>query len=211
MPAADRTVWTERHVVDVRDAAFSARTYLEQRDVRSLLNVAAVRGPIRSACEVGSGYGRMTVVLTEYAPVVAGFEREAHFVEEAARLHPRISFTNVAALTALPAADASFDLVLTFTVLQHLTDAVAAETAREIDRITHPGGHLLVCEETDPAHRSGDVDDPSGMCTIGRTVDEYAHLFSRFALLQTRPRRIEPTYPRADVGTYLLFQKSAKA
>ena len=99
------------------------------------------------------------------------------------------------------------DLALTFTVLQHLTDTVAAAAAGEIVRLVKPGGHVLICEETDPAHRDGAVDDPHGMCTIGRTVAEYQRLFGALDLLDTAPRRIEPTYPRPDVGTYLLFRK----
>jgi SAM-dependent methyltransferase len=151
----------------------------------------------------------MTVVLTEFFDHVEGFEREAHFVEEASRLLPAIRFHRVDSLTSLPAAGASFDCVLTFTVLQHLTDAVAAAAAREISRILRPGGVVLICEETDPEHRDGAVDDDTGMCTIGRTIGQYEALFRGFTLLQSQPRRIEPTYPRPDVGTYMLFARQA--
>jgi hypothetical protein len=65
----------------------------------------------------------------------------------------------------------------------------------------------VICEETDPAHRAGDVFDPNGMCTIGRSVSSYAEVFSPLELVTTRPRVIEPTYPRADVGTYMLFAR----
>ena len=216
MTAHQRVVWKREHVVDVGEAAFSVRTYLEQRDVRALL--AGVIDPgdqrdrqgqrrSRAACEVGAGYGRMTVVLTEFFDEVVGFEREPHFVEEAVRLLPTIRFQHVVSLTELPASDNAFDCALTFTVLQHLTDPVAAKTAGEISRILGPGGHLLICEETDPGHKSGAVDDPDGACTIGRPVSEYEMLFPAFTLLDTRPRRIEPTYPRSDVGTFMLFAK----
>ena len=229
MTTRQRVVWRQEHVVDVRDAAFSIRTYLEQRDVRALLQQAArmrhaggwdhgtpvgspesapPRAPARrAACEVGSGYGRMTVVLTEFFDEVVGFEREAHFVEEARRLLPAIRFEEVASLTELPAPDNTFDCVLTFTVLQHLTDRVLTQAAREISRIVKPGGHLLLCEETDPNHRGGAVDDPDDTCTIGRPVPQYEALFPAFMLLDVHPRRIEPTYPRPDVGTFMLLVK----
>jgi SAM-dependent methyltransferase len=232
MTARQRVIWRQEHVVDVRDAAFSIRTYLEQGDVRALLEQAArIRHArawdhdspagrsarpeparpraleTRAACEVGSGYGRMTVVLTEFFDEVVGFEREAHFVEEARRLLPAIRFEEVASLTELPASDDAFDCVLTFTVLQHLTDRVLAQTAHEISRIVKPGGHLLMCEETDPSHRGGAVDDPDDTCTIGRPVSKYEELFPAFTLLDTRPRHIEPTYPRPDVGMFMLFVK----
>jgi SAM-dependent methyltransferase len=205
-----RAVWQQEHVVDVRDAAFSVRTYREQQDVRTLLSWALGGRRRGAACEVGAGYGRMTVVLTEFFDRVEGFEREPHFVEEAGRLLPAIRFHQVDSLTSLPAGVASFDCVLTFTVLQHLTDTVALAAAREISRILRPGGVLLICEETDPEHRDGAVDDDTGMCTIGRTIRQYEALFSEFTLLQTNPRRIEPTYPRPDVGMYMLFAKRTR-
>jgi len=202
-----RTIWQQRHVVDVRDAAFAARTYLEQADVRALLRRATGAGRSGVACDVGSGYGRMSVVLSEFADRVIGIEREAHFVRDAASLLPALTFVHVASLTRLPVQTATVDLLLTFTVLQHLIDPVAQATTQEIVRVLKPGGHLLICEETDPLHRDGATDDPDGMCTIGRPVTDYQRFFASFDLLATQPRRIEPTYPRADVGTYMLFRK----
>jgi SAM-dependent methyltransferase len=204
-----RVVWRQEHVVDVRDAAFAVRTYVEHQDVRTFLTRAVAGRRFAAACEVGAGYGRMTVVLTEFFDAVVGFEREPHFVEEAARLLPAIRFEQVDSLARLPASNESFDGVLTFTVLQHLTDRVALDVAGEIARILRPGGFLVICEETDPAHRAGAVDDPGGMCTIGRSVAGYQALFSGFTLLDTAPRRIEPTYERPDVGAYMLFLKPA--
>ena len=199
--------WQPEHVVDVRDAAFAARTYREHADVRALCAQAAGRTRVRAAADVGCGYGRMTPVLTEFADRVTGFEREPHFVAEASRLWPDIRFVQVPSLESLPAGASEFDLLLTFTVLQHLIDPVVRTVAREIARTIRRGGHLLICEETDPGHTDGATDDPAGMCTVGRPVAMYQDLFAPFDLLTTRPRRIEPTYPRPDVGTYLLFRR----
>jgi SAM-dependent methyltransferase len=203
-----RVVWQQEHVVDVPQAAFAARTYLEHRDLRALVTAAAGGRRFVSACEIGAGFGRMTVVLTEFADTVVGFERERHFVDEARRLLPDIRFEHVDALSRLPAGDESFDCVVTFTVLQHLIDRVAAAAVHEMSRIVRPGGLAVICEETDPAHRAGAVDDPNGTCTIGRPVAIYQTMFAGFTLEATRPRRIEPTYPRPDVGTYMVFRKT---
>ena len=208
MDTHPRAVWQQEHVVDVREAAFAVRTYVEQHDVRAFLTRVAHQGRLPAACEVGAGYGRMTVVLTEFFDEVVGFEREGHFVDEATRLLPAIQFQQVDSLAQLPASNECFDCVLTFTVLQHLTDPVVHAAATEILRILRPGGFLLICEETDPNHRAGAVDDANGMCTIGRTVAEYEALFRPLTLLDTQPRHIEPTYRRSDVGTYMLFQKA---
>lgn len=207
MPSQQHIVWQQQHVVDVRDAAFAARTYLEHRDLRQVLTEALGCQSVPRACEFGAGFGRVTPVLTEYASSVAGFEREAAFVAEAQSLFPHISFSRVDSLAHVRAPDASFDLVLTFTVLQHLVDSVLDLVAAEIRRVLRPSGTLVLCEETDVSHRAGDVLDPNGMCTIGRSVTTYAELFQPLTLSASRPRRIEPTYPRTDVGTYMTFRR----
>lgn len=199
--------WGLKDVVDAGTPAFAARTYLEQADVRRYLLRAAAEKKLAAACEVGCGYGRMVVVLAEAAARVVGFERQPEFLEEARRLHPRIEFRPVETLARLDAEDASFDFVLTFTVLQHLTNPVAARAAAEIKRVVSPGGFVLLCEETDEGHLAGDIEDENGICTIGRSVSRYAALFAPLRLLAVSPRRIEPTYARPDVGTYLFFRK----
>ncbi len=197
--------WTLRDVVDVDFPAFALRTYLEQAGVRRFLARAAGGGRVRAAAEVGCGYGRLLPVLSELAERVAGFERQPEFAAEAARLHPGAAIFRVASLARLPALDASFDFVLSFTVLQHLVDSVAGKVADEMKRLRAPGGHVLICEETDPSHVKGDTRDEAGICTIGRIPETYAGLFSPLRLLASEPRVVEPTYPRADVGSYLLF------
>lgn len=209
MISSQRVTWQPEHVVDVRDAAFATRTYLEQADVRAFLKQVTGQARLGVACDVGAGYGRLAVVLSEFADRVIGLEREPHFVNEAARLLPGIEFLQVDSLAELPVQTATVDFVLTFTVLQHLVDTVAQGATQEIARILTPGGHVLMCEETDPDHRSGAVDDPNGLCTIGRPVTAYQQLFTAFDLVGTKPRRIEPTYSRPDVGTYMLFRKEA--
>jgi SAM-dependent methyltransferase len=205
-PEPSFTPWTVRDVVDVDYPAFAIRTYLEHVDLRAYVRRISAGNRLEHACEIGCGYGRMTVVLTEFASRVVGFERQPELVEEARRLHPGIEIVRVTDLGALPSPDAAFDFVLTFTLLQHLTDAAVGRAVAEIRRIVRPSGSVLICEETDPRHRSGDLNDEAGRCTIGRSVATYAALFAPFRLVATSPRRIEPTYPRPDVGTYMLFQ-----
>ena len=125
--------WTFDDVVDVNYPAFALRTYLEQADVRAYLRRISAGRRIESACEIGCGYGRITVALGEFASRVVGFERQPEFVEEARRLHPNIEIRQVNSLGELPETDHAFDVVLTFTVLQHLTDAAAVRAIAEIN------------------------------------------------------------------------------
>ena len=83
---------------------------------------------------------------------------------------------------------------------------MAAAAIAAIKRAVRAGGYVLCCEETDVEHRHGETDNPRGKCTIGRSVRTYEELFRPFTLERTSPRRIEPTYPRPDVGTYMLFR-----
>jgi SAM-dependent methyltransferase len=204
----DRKAWTPTDVVDVTGPPALLRNYLEQRDVRAYLQQAASRHAIQRACDVGSGFGRLTPVLSEVAHDVIGFEREATLVGTARRLLPALRFEHVATLEQLPAADASVQFVLTFTVLQHMPDPRAESVLSEIRRMLAPGGHLLLVEETDTTLEAGDPARADLGYTRGRPVAWYVEHFRPCALVATSPRVIEPGYPRPDVGTYMLLQRS---
>lgn len=203
----DRKTWTPTDVVDVAGPPALLRNYLEQRDVRAYLQQAASRHAIRRACDVGSGFGRLTPVLSEVAHEVVGFEREAALVDTARRLLPALRFEHVVTLEHLPAGNASVEFVLTFTVLQHMPDPRAEAVLAEVRRVLAPGGHLLLVEETDTTLEAGDPVRANLGYTRGRPVEWYAERFRPAAVVGTSPRVIEPGYPRPDVGTYMLFQR----
>jgi SAM-dependent methyltransferase len=207
-----RAVWSETEVVDVAGSAFAARCYLEQAEVRRYLRRAAEEIELRDLADVGCGFGRLTPVLAEFGRAV-GFEREPAFVAQARALWPGLAFHEVRELSRLPARGGSFDLVMTFTVLQHLIDREALRVIKELKSVVRRPGFVLLCEETDPEHQSGDATDPRARVTIGRPVECYEALLSPLRLVESSPRMIEPTYRRQDgtappagVGTYMLFQ-----
>ncbi len=195
--------WSFEEVSDIGGAASSVRNYLEQSGVRRCLGAAVKERPIRAAADVGCGYGRLTMVLKEFAARVAGFEREESLLAEARRLQPGIEWTAISDLASLPAPAGAFDFAMTFTVLQHLDDASARRTIVELQRIAS-GGFLLLVEETDPGVGSElPAGAPSG--TRGRSVATWDRWLSPWRRRLAFPRRIEPGYARADVGTYMLF------
>ncbi|MGH9366963.1 MAG: class I SAM-dependent methyltransferase [Thermoanaerobaculia bacterium] len=195
--------WRFDEVSDIGGAASSLRNYLEQSGVRRCLETAARERPIRAAADVGCGYGRLTPVLTEFAPRVAGFEREETLLAEARRLQPGVEWISVKDLASLPAPDGAFDFAMTFTVLQHIPDAAACQVVAELQRVAR-GGFLLLVEETDPALGAElPRDVPGG--TRGRPVETWEQWLAPWRLRLAFPRSIEPGYPRADVGTFLLF------
>jgi SAM-dependent methyltransferase len=206
MPPTDaRKTWTPTDVVDVSGPAALLRNYREQHDIRHFLDHAAARGPIRRACDIGCGFGRLTPVLAERAKTVVGFEREPSLVAIAQALLPGITIVQLDTLSALPEPDASVDFALTFTVLQHMPDGDAERVIAEMRRVVAPQGSILIVEETDPTLEAGDPAHADLGYTRGRPVTWYAERLLPWVLNATRPRRIEPGYPRADVGTFMFF------
>lgn len=202
---AERKTWTPTDVVDVSGPPALLRNYLEQGLVRDCVQRAELTTPITRAYDVGCGFGRLTPVLSEFASVVIGFEREATLIATARQLLPSLEFIEVATLETLPAPDASAEFVMTFTVLQHMPDAAAEKVSRELTRVLAPGGHILVVEETDPTLEAGDASNAEAGYTRGRPWSWYSARFAPLRLIRMGPRIIEPGYPRADVGTYMLF------
>src|SRR3954453_1862510 len=152
----ERLVWTPREVVDVDGPRAMLRAYLEQRDIREFCASVSLTARIEAACDVGCGFGRLTPVLTEFAERVVGFEREAGLLTVAQSLQPSIEFRAVETLSSLPAEDASFAFALVFTVLQHIPEPEVHTVIAELQRLLAPGGHLLLCEETDATLEAGD-------------------------------------------------------
>lgn len=200
----ERLVWTPTEVVDVDGPRAMLRAYLEQRDVRTLL-ATRHRARVAAACDVGCGFGRLTSLLGEFAETVVGFEREPGLVATARLLLPEIDIRAIERLSSLPAPDASFDIGLVFTVLQHVPEPAVRDVVAEVLRVMKPDGTLLLCEETDVTLEAGDRAHGELGYTCGRAPEVYGRWLAPWRLVAARPRVIEPGYPRPDVGTYLLF------
>ena len=197
--------WRFEEVSDAGGAASSLRNELERLDVRRCLDAAARERPIHSAADVGCGYGRLTPVLAEVAARVVGFEREDELLARARRSQPGIEWASIEDLWSLPAPDGSFDLAMTFTVLQHVPDDAARSVLAEVRRIA-AGGFALLVEETDPSLGAEIPPGWKGGMTRGRAVATYESWMAPWRLRLSMPRRIEPGYSRKDVGTYMLFR-----
>jgi GT2 family glycosyltransferase/SAM-dependent methyltransferase len=96
--------------------------------------------PAGEVLEVGGGRSGLARLLYPAARITAVDVDEAHAAAEVNR-DPRVRFF-VADATDLPFADASFDVVTFFDVLEHIVDDVRA--AEEAWRVLRPGGFVLV-------------------------------------------------------------------
>ena len=199
-----RMTWTVRGVSDADGPTANVRNYLERRTLRSLISRASNGRKLKRACEVGCGYGRLVMTLKEFADEAVGFEREPKLAAIAQVLLPDVSIVNVESLDALP-DPGPFDLAMTVTVLQHLTDERARKVCGELKRLVTTG-HVLLIEKTDAIYVTENTTDEAGFISRARTIEMYSEYMSPFKLVHTEPRVIEPTYHNPRPGTCMLFQ-----
>lgn len=207
-----RFVWTPDNIASRDMARTVVRTAIEHAQLRQVLaDLNIGEGP---TAEIGAGYGRIAQLLdmeqgaTLFGGVTA-FEREPHMIAAMRRLLPAVEAVQVEALTSLPAEDAAFELVLAFTVLQHMSDADAVATLAEMARISR--SYVLVVEDTDPDHHYVDAKNKTHF-THGRDAGWYSDHLPGFEIVNFWPREVEPgfTYngqPRPTVGEYMLFER----
>lgn len=198
-----RFVWTTTTVSDAYGPADNVRNYLERRTMRAILAELSRKRPLKRACEIGCGYGRVIMVLKEFAEYVKGFERERHLVDIAHSLLPEVEFECVDSLTNIE-DKTSYDLVMTSTVLQHLTDTDAREVCKVMKRLA-PAGHILCVEKTENIATTANTEDGTRFISQARPVEIYADFMHPFRLVCVQNRVVEPTYFNTRPGSCMLF------
>lgn len=201
-----RFVWHPLNVSSTKPAQAMIRTYIEHRQTRQLVEEW---GNFETIAEIGAGFGRMGALLVDLAPHVTLYEREPELVRLARRLLPQAEVVEVPKLDQLPGEDQQFDLVLTFTCLQHLSEAHARAAAGEAGRMARL--FVLIVEDTDPAYRMRDRKDQTHF-TDGRPAEWYGDaLGPAWELVRREDREVEPGYSGPNghktAGEYLLFRR----
>jgi len=97
------------------------------------------------ALDAGCGTGIYTAWLVERGAEVTGLDIDPVFLAAARKKTPSARLVEGDA-TRLPFADGEFDLVLAVTLFCFLSDAQRAAAARELLRVTRPGGRVVVGE-----------------------------------------------------------------
>jgi SAM-dependent methyltransferase len=122
---------------------WSDRAYEHEAEVMAIRRLLSGRR-FGEAADIGGGYGRLSVVLSEFADKVTLVDSSSQQLGLAADFladHPGVEKRLMNA-ASLDIPDASIDLVAIVRVLHHLPDPTA-ELA-EVNRILRPGGTAIV-------------------------------------------------------------------
>ncbi len=109
----------------------------QERRLAMVRRYAPLEG--RRVLDVGCGIGMYTAAFLRYTPHVFGIELEA---DRAAEARERTTGVCQAVGEFLPFRSASFDVVFSHEVLEHVSDDLLC--AREMVRVTRPGGRIVI-------------------------------------------------------------------
>jgi SAM-dependent methyltransferase len=151
-------------------SALLARHNHETRRIRREL--AGAR--IGRSLELGCGFGRLSMVFAELSDAHVAVDINESALASARAAYPDVVFEQVSP-SRLPFPDDDFDLVCSWTVLQHVRPDMIRAVCDEVLRVLAPAGTLLLCEETREP-------EAEGVHTWHRTVQDYEELFAPLVL-----------------------------
>ena len=132
----------------------AAATVRDRAIKRRVLERAAITAG-DAVLDVGCGTGTLAVAAARSAPsvTVTGLDADPSILARARRRAADAALAihfDEGRSTALPYADASFDVVLCTLMFHHLTDAQKHQTAAELARVLRPDGRLVVADPGRP-------------------------------------------------------------
>jgi SAM-dependent methyltransferase len=150
--------------------------------------------------EIGCGFGRLSPTFSEYSQHHVAIDINAEALRLAHATYPDIMFLQASA-GSLPFADGYFDVVSTWTVIQHVRPEAIASVCAELRRVLAPDGTLLLCEETR-------WPDKSGGHSWHRRPSEYAALLSPLSLQRhSYISEIDRLQGMESPGEVMVFQR----
>lgn len=172
---------------------FCARNFYEIRQLRKIVGDIA---PTTSA-EIGSGYGRLSPWIAQFSSEHYGFEPNTKACNKAKMLYPNIQWRNEK-IQGVSAENYNVDLIVTWTVLQHIPPSSIHEAIEKIKSMVSEQSYILICEETE---------GEAGSHTWPRDVEKYNELFNEHELLEVQTRELEPGY-ESHAGEIMIFERS---
>lgn len=173
-------------------AEFSARNYYEITQINQILRENELN-PARSL-EIGAGYGRLSSWISDFSNNHHSLEPNKDAAKIGEKLYPEITwYTDTIQNSEL---NQSYDLIVTWTVLQHIPPSEISKVVTKIQKYGKENGYLLICEETE--------EDRKTQHTWPRSVKEYKNLFNKYKLIDKEKRNLEHN---KDGGTVMLLKK----
>jgi ubiquinone/menaquinone biosynthesis C-methylase UbiE len=161
---------------------FAAKLSYEATALRRLLR-HYTDDPIRRSLEIGCGYGRLSPWIANVSENAHAIDPNEKAIDEARTQYPDIDFrTELVQNTSF--ADGAFDVVVSWTVLQHVPPDSIRSACDEIQRVTAENGVVVLAEQT------GDRNGPTGW---GRSASKYATMLE-MTVESTEPKPVEPTF-----------------
>jgi glycosyltransferase involved in cell wall biosynthesis len=156
------SIWTEASELDkrstfefwdqrVREHGTTASTFLTTPQARvnefteRHMEILHDYARNRDCCEVGCGWGRMSLPLAKLSKSYVGVDFIPELVEKAHESMPDLDF-RVAAATRLPFENDQFDLVVVICCLSSFA-AILNDVLTEMKRVLRPHGRILFLEE----------------------------------------------------------------
>ncbi|MHB8319625.1 MAG: class I SAM-dependent methyltransferase [Acidimicrobiales bacterium] len=138
--------------ITFREAGFVAADSPAQLLARHNYEIATIRRllsgkRIDRSLEIGCGFGRLTPAFAECSREHTAVDVNSDALAKARHFYSEHDF-RLASATDLPFPDNHFDLVSTWTVLQHIPPDRIQTACVELRRVLAPGGSLILCEET---------------------------------------------------------------
>jgi SAM-dependent methyltransferase len=129
----------------------------------------------KAVLDLGCGEGRYSRVLQGSGALVTGIDPVPQFINRARTLDSISTYIEAKA-EALPLANSSFDIILSYLSFIDIADLQAA--SQEIARVLRPGGELVVVSISNMASTTdGWIKDEAGNKSY-RTVDRYMEHFA---------------------------------
>lgn len=161
----------------------------DRKGLRGLVRLSGA-GPDSRVLDIACGPGFLTLEFAEVAKSVVGFDATDTFLEHARKEADRRAMSNVefrqGNATALPFADASFDVVSCRAAFHHFPEP--ERQLAEMARVLAPGGRILIADQIaseDPVkaayhHEMEMLCDPTHARTLSDT--EFRRLFEQHGL-----------------------------
>jgi len=157
---------------------FSTRLFYEVSLLEKILGDLYVD----KSLEIGCGYARLTPWIAKHSKDHYAIEPTKELYEWAHLLYPEFKFDNTSC-DDLPFPSNYFDLVITWTVLQHIPPRKFKKSVEEIKRVLKDDGVLVITEFIDKSS--------SSTTTWGHSIEEYSSYFHSKKLVEHFERNFE--------------------